>query len=49
VTSFDHLPHLADIATETVDQVVARRVDEAEPVGLPDESTAAVTVPVDEL
>ncbi|GAB3328451.1 fumarylacetoacetate hydrolase [Haloplanus rallus] len=49
VTSFDDLAHVADIATETVDEVAARLVDEAEPVDIPDETNAAVPVAVDEV
>lgn len=49
VTSFDDLAHVADVATETVDEVATRLVDEAEPVDIPDETAVGVPVAVDEV
>lgn len=49
VTSFDDLAHVADVVTETVDEVTARLVDEAKPVDVPDESAVDVPVVVDEV
>jgi 2-dehydro-3-deoxy-D-arabinonate dehydratase len=49
VTSVDDLARVADVATETVDAVAARLVDEAEPVEVPDETAVAVPVAVDEV
>ena len=49
VTAVDELAHVADVATETVDEVADRLLGEAKPVDLPDETTAAVPVAVDEV
>jgi 2-dehydro-3-deoxy-D-arabinonate dehydratase len=49
VTSFDDLAHVANVATETIDEVAARLVDNAEPVDLPDETAVSVPVAVDEV
>ena len=49
VTPFDDIANVADIATQTVDQIAARLVGEMEPVCLSDENTTAVPVTVDKV
>jgi 2-dehydro-3-deoxy-D-arabinonate dehydratase len=49
LTAFDDLAHVADVATETVDDVAHRLCSEVDPVDLPDETTACVPVAVDEV
>jgi 2-dehydro-3-deoxy-D-arabinonate dehydratase len=49
VTAFDELAHVADVATETVDEVADRLLGEAEPVDVPDETAAGLPVAVDEV
>ena len=49
VTAFDDLAHVADVATETIDEVARRLLSEAKPVDVPDETTAGLPVAVDEV
>ena len=49
VTAFDDLAHVADVATETVDEVARRLLSEAKPVDVPDATAAGVPVAVDEV
>jgi 2-dehydro-3-deoxy-D-arabinonate dehydratase len=49
VTAFDDLAHVADVATETIDEVARRLLSEAKPVDVPDETAAGVPVAVDEV
>ena len=49
VTAFDDLAHVADVATETIDEVARRLLSEAKPVDVPDATAAGVPVAVDEV
>ncbi|MBV0926098.1 fumarylacetoacetate hydrolase family protein [Halomicroarcula limicola] len=49
VTAFDDLAHVADVASETVDEVAHRLVAEAASVPVPDETDAAMPLDVDEV
>lgn len=49
VTTFGDLAHVADVASETIDEVTNRLIDEAEPHPIPDETTVDIPLLVDEV
>ncbi|WP_254271344.1 fumarylacetoacetate hydrolase family protein [Haloarcula marina] len=49
VTGFDELAHVAHVASETVDDVARRLLDEADEINPPDEATVRVPLRADEV